>query len=46
LARYNQAAQSWRSSWPEIERQIKDLELSQAHHIVVNRALELLPFSP
>jgi hypothetical protein len=46
LARYNQAAQRWRNSWPAIEREIRNLDLSDAHPIVVDRALELLPFSP
>jgi hypothetical protein len=45
LARYRAAAEPWAAAWPEVERQTHGLSLGQAHKIVVERALELLPFS-
>ncbi len=46
LARYREAAQRWAANWPEIERTIEDTPLPQGHEILVERALELLPFEP
>jgi hypothetical protein len=46
LARYNRAARQWQILWPEVEREVRHLELARAHPIVVARALESLPFTP
>jgi hypothetical protein len=46
LARYNQAASRWRAAWPALEQDIRKADLLSAHQMVIDRALELLPFSP
>lgn len=45
LAQYRDAAQRWAAAWPDVERKISDKILPQAHEIVVECALKLLPFS-
>jgi len=43
LAAYLQAAQPWQRLWPEVQREVADLPLPQAHAIVVRRAEGVLP---
>lgn len=43
LEAYNNAAEKWRSAWPEIAGEIAGLSLLDAHHIVVERADGVLP---
>lgn len=45
LARYQTAAQDWSDVWPEVARQIADLPLHEAHHIVTSRAEGILPLT-
>jgi hypothetical protein len=44
LARYRAAAEPWAALWPEVERRIAGLPLSDAHRVVVSRAEGVLPF--
>jgi hypothetical protein len=44
LAAYLQAAEHWRELWPEVQREVADMPLPQAHETVVRRAEGVLPF--
>lgn len=46
LARYIQASESWAALWPELEQEIRDVSLPEAHGIIINRADGILPFRP
>ncbi len=46
LRAYLEAAQVWREAWPEIERGIAGMPLTEAHAVVVERAKTLLPCQP
>ena len=46
LARYVDAAEAWLTGWPGVCREIAGLPLPEAHTVVVERALGVLPFSP
>lgn len=46
LAAYSIAATNWSRNWAAIERQTRNLPLRQAHEVIVQKALELLPFRP
>jgi hypothetical protein len=46
LARYQAAAESWAKLWPEVQREVEDLALPEAHRRVVSRAEGALPFEP
>lgn len=46
LRAYLEAAQLWREAWPEIERAIAGMPLTEAHTVVVERAKRLLPCQP
>jgi hypothetical protein len=45
LAAYMAAAEPWAVTWREVEREITELPLNEAHSIVVARAEGVLPFS-
>ena len=46
LRRYMEAAADWADVWPGIAREISGMPLSEAHAIVVSRAVGVLPFLP
>lgn len=46
LARYRHASAAWASLWPELDREIADLPLAEAHRLVTARAEGVLPFEP
>lgn len=46
LARYRTASEEWASVWPQVEGEIADLVLPEAHRIMTARAEEVLPFAP
>lgn len=43
LAAYSRAAKEWSSNWSELQKQIRQMPLRQAHDILVVEALKLLP---
>lgn len=43
LARYSAAVEPWQSAWPALSRRIADLPLREAHQVLVESALPLLP---
>lgn len=43
LARYRSAADDWATLWPEVEGEIADLPLHEAHRVVTSRADGVLP---
>ncbi|MFH1760156.1 MAG: hypothetical protein ABIA63_03555 [bacterium] len=46
LSAYINAARDFRKKWLEIEKEVKDLPLRDAHHIIVSQAEKFLPFRP
>jgi hypothetical protein len=44
LETYMQAAEPWSSRWPEVARRVADMELADAHHVIVEMAENILPF--
>jgi hypothetical protein len=46
LRAYLETAQVWREAWPEVEREITGMPLTEAHAIMVQRAEGLLPRQP
>jgi hypothetical protein len=46
LARYQTAAEPWAAIWPEVQRQIADLPLAEAHRRLIERAEGVLPYEP
>jgi hypothetical protein len=46
LAAYSLAAQDWAKGWPSLEKETRGLPLFEAHTLLIQRALETLPFSP
>lgn len=46
LARYEQAAEKWRSIWPDVNNEIAALPLTRAHAIVCKHAESCLPKNP
>jgi len=46
LARYQAAAEDWAKIWPEVQRQIGNHSLMDAHRLVTSRAEGVLPFGP
>ena len=46
LDRYREASRAWAAAWPDVQREIRDLPLSEAHEVVCVRALGLLPCAP
>jgi hypothetical protein len=46
LRAYLQAADRWREEWPAVERETEGLGLRDAHTVLVERALQYLPFTP
>ncbi|CAN5236429.1 hypothetical protein BH20VER2_BH20VER2_10430 [soil metagenome] len=46
LASYRQAAERWAAAWPAFEQETRGLPLQQAHRLMVERAVEFLPFAP
>ena len=46
LARYQTAAEAWAKLWPDVQRQMEDLSLFDAHRLVISRAEGVLPFEP
>lgn len=46
LARYLAASEDWAKVWPDVQRQIEGLPLSDAHRLMVSRAEGVLPFEP
>jgi hypothetical protein len=46
LARYAAAAQQWREAWNQLEHEIAQLPLAEAHRHIVRRAEQLLPQRP
>jgi len=46
LARYQAAAEGWAKIWPEVQRQIGDQSLMDAHRLMTSRAEGVLPFEP
>ena len=46
LAHYMKAAENWNTLWPSLNKEIADKELLQAHHTIVQRAVDILPFTP
>jgi len=45
LEAYNNAAEKWRSAWPDVAGEISGLSRLDAHHIVVERADGVLPMN-
>lgn len=45
LERYRTAAAAWTQAWPRVSAQITGLPLADAHRIVVERAVGVLPFT-
>jgi glycerophosphoryl diester phosphodiesterase len=45
LAKYLEAAKPWAAAWPALSRQMDGLPLSEAHHLMVEQAETLLPFT-
>jgi hypothetical protein len=43
LAVYSKAAKQWSQHWATLQKQIRDLSLRQAHQILIECALDLLP---
>lgn len=46
LVAYLEAAQVWREAWPEVEREVAGVPLTEAHAIIAQRAEDLLPSQP
>ena len=46
LSIYMKAAEKWIALWPEIEKEISGMPLSDAHQVMVQRAEGVLPFAP
>jgi hypothetical protein len=46
LARYMAAATRWGEDWPRLSRALDGLSLPEAHAMMVERAVERLPFEP
>jgi len=46
LAAYAASAEEWSLEWPKVRREIAGMQLAEAHALVVDQALGVLPFSP
>ena len=46
LSAYEAAARQWVEAWPALQRSMRELDLLSAHDLMVERALQLLPFAP
>lgn len=46
LAAYAASAEAWSLLWPQVRREIAGMQLAEAHAVVVDRALGVLPFLP
>jgi hypothetical protein len=44
LAKYMEASRPWAAVWVELARQMQDLDLLEAHRLMVQRAERQLPF--
>ncbi len=44
LAKYMEASKPWAAAWPELARQMQELDLPEAHRLMVQRAETQLPF--
>lgn len=45
LKKYINASEQWLNIWPKVQEEIKELNLIDAHRIIINRANGVLPFS-
>jgi hypothetical protein len=46
LMKYMKAAEGWAKAWKDVEKKIFKLSLIEAHAVIVNRALGVLPVNP
>ena len=46
LAHYMKAAEKWAALWPSLNKGIADKGLYKAHNTIVQRAMDILPFTP
>lgn len=46
LAHYMNAAENWSTLWPSLNKEIANKDLFQAHNTIVQRAIDILPFTP
>jgi hypothetical protein len=46
LQKYLMATQKWTTTWPDLEKTLIGLPLSQTHALIVKKAEGLLPYKP